>query len=172
VDRCDDCGFVYDLGRASDSGPEIVAGAGLVAELLMSGEGDEVRSRSGPATWSVLEYTCHVRDVLLVQRERILTTRRMERPSFHPMGRDERAVHDGYGDQCPVDVARQLRDAASLFANVLERLEPEDWERTLVYNYPNPSERSLKWVAVHTEHEVRHHLKDVLDQLDREESGI
>jgi hypothetical protein len=30
-----------------------------------------------------------------------------------------------------------------------------------MYNYPNPAERSLRWVAVHTAHEVRHHLLDI-----------
>ena len=65
----------------------------------------------------------------------------------------------------PVRVARQLTDAAHLFANVLARLAPEDWERSVMYNYPKLFERSLRWVAVHTVHEVRHHLLDVRRQL-------
>ena len=81
------------------------------------------------------------------------------------MGRDERVEHDGYKDQDPTDVARELRDAARLFANVLQRLAPEDWSRTVVYSYPKPWERSLRWVAVHTVHEVRHHTLDVNRQL-------
>ena len=58
------------------------------------------------------------------------------------MGRDERVEHDGYASQDPEDVARQLEDAAALFANVLARLEPADWERVLVYNYPERTERT------------------------------
>ncbi len=81
------------------------------------------------------------------------------------MGRDERVELDGYGEQRTSDVARQLSDAAHLFANVLSRLDPKDWDRTVIYNYPKPSERSLRWVAVHTLHEVRHHLLDVQRQL-------
>jgi hypothetical protein len=80
------------------------------------------------------------------------------------MGRDERVVHDGYAEQDPAAVARQARDAAALFANVLTRLGP-DWERTVAYNYPVRTERSLRWVAVHTVHEMRHHLLDVRRQL-------
>ena len=81
------------------------------------------------------------------------------------MGRDERVEHDGYAEQDPVDVARQLTDAARLFANVLARLGREEWERNVTYNYPARSERSLQWVAVHTVHEVQHHLRDVQSQL-------
>ncbi len=81
------------------------------------------------------------------------------------MGRDERAEHDGYSDQDPADVARQLGDAARLFANVLSRLEIDDWDRTVMYNYPGPAERPLAWVAVHTLHEIQHHIRDVRLQL-------
>jgi hypothetical protein len=81
------------------------------------------------------------------------------------MGRDERVDHDGYAEQDPGAVARQLADAADLFARVLARLDPEDWDRSVIYNYPTVSERSLRWVAVHTMHEVRHHLLDVRRQF-------
>ena len=77
--------------------------------------------------WSPLEYGCHVRDVLLVQRERVLAARRMDRPTFDPMGRDERVEHDGYAEQDPACVVVQLEEAAFLFANVLARLGPDDW---------------------------------------------
>jgi hypothetical protein len=81
------------------------------------------------------------------------------------MGREERVEHDGYAKQDPEDVARQLADAAQLLANVLSRLDVSDWERTVLYNYPAAAERSLRWVAVHTLHEVQHHTADVQWQL-------
>ena len=82
------------------------------------------------------------------------------------MGRDERVLHDGYATQDPTDVARQLGDAALMLGNVLRRLEPADWQRTVLYNFPVQSERTLRWVAVHTVHEVRHHLLDVRRQVE------
>ena len=164
VERCAECGFEYDLDEAPAAAAAIVDGVGELAATL-SDRGAEVRVRRDPQTWSPLEYGCHVRDVLLVQRERVLAARRMDRPSFDPMGRDERVEHDGYAEQHAGDVARQLTDAAHLFANDLSRLAPHDWDRTVMYNYPTRFERSLRWVAVHTVHEVRHHLLDVHGQL-------
>ena len=163
MDRCEACGFTYDLDQASAAGTGIVDAASELASVLSDGTTD-VRRRRDPATWSVLEYGCHVRDVLMVQRERVLAARRMDRPSFDPMGRDERVDHDGYAEQDPLDVARQLGDAARLFANDLARLDANEWDRTVMYNYPTTFERSLRWVAVHTVHEVRHHLLDVRRQ--------
>jgi hypothetical protein len=163
VFRCDGCGFEYDLDLAPTAAAAIVEAAGEVARLARTAA--EVAERRQAEVWSPLEYACHVRDVLLVQRERVLQARREEQPPFPPMGRDERVDHDGYREQDPRAVARQVEDAAALFANVLGRLGEGDWDRTLVYNYPSRRARSLRWVAVHTVHEVRHHLDDVRRQV-------
>jgi hypothetical protein len=165
VDRCGFCGYEYHLDRAVGASQGIVDGTAAIAERLISQNVERLRARPRPETWSPLEYGCHVRDVLLVQRERVLAARRTNRPTFDPMGRDERVEHDGYRVQQPGDVARQLRDAALMFTHVLGRLSPDEWSRTVTYNYPQRQERSLAWVAVHTEHEVLHHLRDIEMQL-------
>jgi hypothetical protein len=156
--RCETCGFAYDLDLADGAAERILAGVLELGDVVRSL--DEPARRPEPATWSPLEYLCHVRDVLLVQRERVLQARREDTPSFAPMGRDERVDHDGYAEQDPEDVIRQAADAASMFTNVLARLGEGDWERRVTYNFPTPMERLLRWVAVHTVHEVEHHLGD------------
>jgi hypothetical protein len=161
---CEECGFEYDLVKAPNAALSIVTGVAEFAALLSDSRAD-VRTRREPTQWSPLEYGCHLRDVLLVQRERVLTARRRDRPSFEPMGRDERVDHDGYAEQRPHDVARQLTVAAQLLAHVLGRLSPDDWGRSVMYNYPQRAERSLRWVALHTLHEVSHHLLDARRQL-------
>lgn len=158
---CAECGFVYDENDAGGAAGAISDGARAMARLLVEA-GDDAGTRPEPRTWSALEYGCHLRDVLLVQRERVLLARRsVESPRPAPMGRDERVEDDGYANQSPEDVARQLQDAARLLANVLERLDERTWTRTIIYSFPTLKERSLRWVAVHTVHEVRHHLLDV-----------
>jgi hypothetical protein len=165
MDHCEECGFDYDLAEALTAGPAIIDGVAELAALLSSGRAD-LRTRRLWDTWSPLEYGCHVRDVLLVQRERVLAARRVDRPMFDAMGRDERVEHDGYAEQDPVRVVRQLTEAAYLYANDLFRLAPEDWDRrSAMYNYPTRRERTLRWMAMHTLHEVRHHLLDVRRQL-------
>ena len=159
VERCDECGFTYDEDLAWSAGTAIVDEVHGIAEAIRTGD-ERVRVRPAPGTWSPLEYACHVRDVLLVQRERVLLARQVEDLSPVPMGRDVRAELDGYADQDPVDVVRQLGDAAAMFERVLDRLGA-DWDRTMTYNSPAPATRSLRWVAVHTLHEVVHHRRDI-----------
>ncbi|MGW0251961.1 DinB family protein [Nocardia goodfellowii] len=164
MDTCAHCGFVYDLSGATEVAAQARDHAVEFANLLDT-DSPNLRRRTQPQVWSPLEYACHMRDVLLVQRERALAARRWDTPEATPMGRDERVEHDGYADQQPADVGRQIRDAAQLFANVLDRLADEDWERTMIYSFPAREERSLRWLAVHTLHELRHHLLDMRTQL-------
>ncbi|WAC90874.1 DinB family protein [Mycobacterium sp. Aquia_213] len=164
TDECAQCGFVYDLGQAPTAGMAINERVGAAARILGSRDAD-LRSRRQPTVWSPLEYRCHLRDMLLVQRERVLAALRVDRPDCTAMGRDERVVHDGYADQEPADVARQLADAAMMFGNVLSRLSADDWNRTVVYHFPETTERSLRWLAVHTLHEAQHHLGDITRQV-------
>ena len=166
MDTCDGCGFTYNEDEAGAAASAIRIGTGELKDLVHALDGPTARTRPDADTWSPQEYACHVRDVLLVQRERVLQALREETPSFPPMGRDERVAHDGYASQNTRHVERQLLDAALMFTNVLDRLEPAQWERTLMYNYPRPWSRSLRWVAVHTLHEVRHHTADVRRQLE------
>jgi hypothetical protein len=164
TDQCLDWGFVYDLSQSGTVERDVRERVAEVVAILSDREAD-LRSRRHPDVWSPLEYGCHLRDMLLVQRERVLGARRMDRPDCPPSGRDERVIHDGYAEQQPEDVARQLADAAQLFSNVLARLAADDWERAVIYHYPETQERSLRWVAVHTLHEAQHHLLDIRRQV-------
>lgn len=164
MERCEECGFEYDESAFSTAAGRIRAGSADLAAAL-TGSGADAATRRQPGCWSPLEYACHVRDMLLVQRERLLAALRLDRPVCEPMGRDERVEFDGYAEQDPAGVARQLRDAAQLFGWDLDRLSSASWDRAVIYPYPHRAERSLRWLASHTEHEVTHHLLDVRRQL-------
>jgi DinB superfamily len=70
----------------------------------------------------------------------------------------------GMPSNSPWDVARQLADAAQL-SNVLARLAADDWDRAVIYHYPETRERALRWLAIHTLHEAQHHLHDIRCQI-------
>jgi hypothetical protein len=120
-----------------------------------------LRSRPQPDTWSALEYTCHVRDVLLVQRDRTVLAVVETNPGFARMSRDERVAVARYDAHPPPQVVGQLGMAAELCATVFEGLTPDQWCRPLIYNYPTPAPRDIAWLARNTVHEVEHHLGDI-----------
>lgn len=171
MERCEECGYEYDLDAAVRSGADISVAVAELVELMTAAERQTLAQRTRPDVWSPLQYACHVRDVLLAQRERVLLARRLNLPEAVPMGRDERVLHDGYAEQDPVEVAEELTVAVRLLVNTLERLDSADWERRIVYTWPERCERTLQWVAAHTLHEVHHHLLDVRRQLGDRRTG-
>ncbi len=163
---CDECGFDYDgvpdaevADRLRSFGRRYRAPLtrGLPGETL----DDLLRQRPAPEVWSALEYACHMRDVLAVQRDRIALALVEDRPTFVPMGRDERVVDDRYNEQDPIAVADALAANAETMAEACLALTDAEWDRTGIYGYPTPTERSLRWIARHTIHEGHHHLLDV-----------
>jgi S-DNA-T family DNA segregation ATPase FtsK/SpoIIIE len=173
VDRCEACAFLYD-----DLAPAAVP----AALLRLSGEYElrlapgaslgpdvehDLRLRAHPLSgvWSALEYACHVRDVLRVQRERVHQALHEDRPAVAPMGREERVERDRYNEQAPATVAIELRAAAASLAADLDALDATGWARPALYNWPTHQERTVTWVARHTVHEMEHHLRDIDDVL-------
>ena len=166
VERCDECGFVYESLETGEIGSTIRGLAQQVAsELVRPAVSGSIGTRPAPEIWSALEYGCHVRDVLLVQRERVLLALVEERPSFARMYRDERVSLAGYAGERPSDVADHLTLAADLFGRVIDGLTPEQLARTGIYNFPAPMDRDVAWLGRHTAHEATHHLGDVRSVL-------
>ncbi len=160
MDACAECGYAYGALPRPALAPAIVLGAAQHAPRLAAAQ-EALRHRPAPDVWSPLEYACHVRDVLVVQRERLLRTQSEQQPTFPPMDRVRRVVEDAYNEQDPARVAGELRSAAAALADVLGSLDEAAWARTGVYNFPAPSVRDVDWIARHTLHEVFHHLMDV-----------
>ncbi len=147
--------------------PGVLRGFAASYRGAIEGVDDEaVRARPAPGVWSALEYACHVRDLLLVQRERVVQAQVAERPSLAPMARDERVAICGYDAQPSREVLDQLEMAAGLLALALEAVGPEGWRRELLYNFPEPTARDVGWVGVHTVHECVHHLDDIERGID------
>ena len=172
MDHCNDCQFVYAsvampalFDRLRSFGPRY-RDVLLVSDCPTSRDA-ALRTRPEAGVWSALEYACHVRDVFLMQRERLYTALVEDKPSFVPMYRDERPTLARYNDQAPEDVVAQLTMAAHLLAQSFRMLAPAQLERLCIYNFPEPAERPLLWVGRHCVHEGEHHLHDVKEVLGR-----
>jgi hypothetical protein len=166
MDSCVPCGFRYD-DLTINKVPDTLRFLGTAYRLrLASGFRDArgeslLRRRPAPDVWSVLEYCCHVRDVLLAQRERLYLALVEDTPRFSSIYRDQRVLLAHYQDERLEDVAREVDMAAGLLARSFSTLDDAQWQRRCVYSYPAPTQRTVAWLARHTVHEGRHHLLDV-----------
>ena len=165
VGSCDECGFVYDDHVAPAVVNELASLGPRLASRLHRASGDAeheaaLRLRPAPGVWSALEYACHVRDVLIAQRERLLLALVEDCPGFAPIYREQRAVLARYAESDPAQVAAQVNVVAVLVADTFDGIDQTAWRRECIYNFPAPAKRSVAWLAAHTLHEGEHHLQD------------
>jgi S-DNA-T family DNA segregation ATPase FtsK/SpoIIIE len=164
--QCEECGYVYETVSPGDAIVAIRSYARRYRAPLTRGLPDEdlddvVRRKPAPDVWSALEYACHVRDVFAVQKSRIERMLVEDRPVFEPMRRDDTAVVLKYNEQDRDAVADAIAANAEALASTLETISPDDWTRTAIYPFPQPTERTLLWLTRHTVHEGTHHLLDI-----------
>ncbi|MGI5238053.1 DinB family protein [Dactylosporangium sp. CA-139066] len=159
MDHCDECGYGYEDVAAGEVPARLEAFAGRYAEALAGVE--DIRRRPADGVWSALEYTCHVRDVFAVQRERLELALRVDAPEFVPMGRDELVVSRAYNEQEPGRVVADLGANASMLAAAFGALDAAQLDRVGLYPWPEPVPRTLLWLGRHTVHEGEHHLMDI-----------
>ena len=166
MDRCDSCQFVYaDVDAKALPERFTSFGTRYRAVLLPPDQPAAwdgiLRTRPAEGVWSALEYACHVRDVFLVQRDRLYIALVEDKPVFAPMYRDHRVTLARYNEQDPEEVAVQLSTAARLIAQAFSALNLAQLQRLCIYNFPAPAERPLLWNGQHTVHEGEHHLRDI-----------
>jgi uncharacterized membrane protein len=118
--------------------------------------------RPAPYVWSVLEYSSHVRDVLLNQREGIIVALVEETPTKQKMYREVRVDLGMYAGESAAEVVRGLQLASELFVRTFGVLNAEQLSRTMTYA---GQVRTLAWIGAQAVHEVEHHLADVRTQL-------
>ena len=173
MDRCEECGYEYDeivRGAIPDA---LRALAVRYQAVLADTDATVLRAHPRAGVWSALEYACHMRDVLAVQRERVRLALVEDQPTFVSMRREERVVEERYNDQSPAQVAREVAGAAASLAQSLESLGDDGWQRTGIYNWPERRIRTVDWIGRHTIHEGEHHLQDIaqLVMTTRSETG-
>ena len=153
---CPDCGLDAGSLRTEDL-------AGLVrfftdpwAEVL--GRPDVTR-RPDAATWSALEYGCHVRDVCRLFDERTRLVLEQDAPVFANWDQDETALAERYADQDPSRVADELAAAAATWSATVAAVPDGSWDRPAVRS--NGSRFTVGGLVRYGLHDLAHHLRDV-----------
>jgi DNA segregation ATPase FtsK/SpoIIIE, S-DNA-T family len=161
VVACAECGYVYEELPVREIAGTLRSFGHKYGDALGGASAVAASKRPRRDVWSALEYACHVRDVFLVQRERVVLAQVEDRPSFVRMYRDERVPLCGYSTSSLETVVDQLRMAAELCGSVFAGLQESSWSRTFLYNWPSTDAHDLAWLGRHTVHEGVHHLMDV-----------
>ena len=153
---CPECGLESATIEGPDV-PDLVRGyARRWVDVLTR---PDVAVPPAPEVWSPLEYACHVRDVCRVMQRRAELMLAEENPTFENWDQDATAVAAWYGEQDPVDVARELTADADAIAAVFAAVAGDQWQRPGTRS--NGSEFTVETLARYFVHDVVHHLHDV-----------
>ncbi len=157
LDRaCPECGLdTRTVGRKGI--PSLVrANAAAWPAVLVR---PDVGERPRPGVWSPLEYSCHVRDVFRLFRERLALMLDQDDPLFANWDQDASALADRYGDQDAATVAEDLTTAAEAIAAAFEAVPDEAWSRT--GRRSDGARFTVETLGRYFVHDPEHHLFDV-----------
>jgi hypothetical protein len=158
---CSECGFDASAGPHVSVAGLTRANAGDWRRLL-----DDGRIRPGrpdDATWSSLEYTCHVRDVFRRYDERIALMQTAADPLFPNWDQDASAAEGRYESQQPARVVDELCAAAYALAARLDGMTAGEWRRR--GRRSDGASFTIESIARYMIHDPIHHLWDVSRQM-------
>jgi hypothetical protein len=160
--RCPECGF-----EASSLPRERIAAlvrSNAQAWLTILAEPAELLRQSlDDSRWSPLEYSCHVRDVFRIYRDRLVLMLTEDDPRYPNWDQDRSAVDDRYNDQDPAVVASQLSAAAEGLASAFESVDGDMWDRR--GSRSDGASFTVDSFGRYMIHDPVHHLDDVTVDL-------
>ncbi len=166
---CPECGLDFDTIKPLDTIRAVRSFPyryrSLIKELYQQEPDAEgiMRRRPNPETWSALEYTAHVADVLdkfAPTIRRIVVEDNPTIPSFDTEGRVDL---EAYNKLAVPEALSRLESSCSDVGMTLDCLGAEDWARTGQFPF---GERDALAMARNAVHEGSHHLRDIEHELE------
>ena len=153
---CPECGLDAKRLDVTATGDAVRANA---TQWLLALERPSVGQRPDPATWSVLEYACHVRDVFTLFDRRLHRMLDENDPLFDNWDQDAAAIEQRYHEQDPRTVAEELAAAAETTARSFDAVGADQWQRP--GRRSDGSAFSVESFARYFIHDPVHHLHDI-----------
>jgi DinB superfamily len=162
---CPQCGLEYDSISPQDAVQALRSYPRRYREVIgpFIDDDEVLRRRPDPSTWSALEYTAHVADILEAMTPQLTEIVQHDNPSItDPISPDSRAAERRYNDMEPREALDWLERSSTKAADTVANLTPDDFSRKASYPY---GERELIDVVRNMVHEGSHHLRDVENVL-------
>lgn len=162
---CPTCGPAVDAVPTRDLPAALVDAGQRWVEFITivcehPGGPELLGTRPASGTWSALEYSCHVRDVVALTTRNVELALLVDDPELHPVDGPAMLASGVYHAHDPRAVADDLAHAAAELAGLVQRHRPADLERT-----GSLDGRTVRCVELcrMAHHEARHHLADARD---------
>jgi hypothetical protein len=158
---CSECGLEYDSISPRDAAQALRSYPRRYRAVIGPFKDDEdvLRRQPDANTWSALEYTAHVADILEAMTPQLVEIAQKDNPRIDdPIEPDHRAAERRYNEMEPEAALEWLQRSASSAAETIDGLSASDFSRKATYPY---GERELIDVVRNMVHEGYHHLRDI-----------
>lgn len=115
--------------------------------------------RPAPGVWSPVEYACHVRDVHVLFRQRLMLMLTEDDPQFANWNQDDAAVEHRYREQSASGVLPELQANAEHIARDFAAVSGDQWGRT--GRRSDGAIFTVDTFARYYLHDIVHHIYDV-----------
>jgi hypothetical protein len=159
---CPECGFESATTDREQIGALVRENAAAWPEVLAR---PDVAVRPDDATWSPLEYACHVRDVFRIYDERLALMLAHDGVAFPNWDQDASAVDDAYNEQDPATVADELVAAGAALADSFDAVSGDQWDRRGLRS--DGAAFTVDTFGRYFVHDPVHHLWDVTREVSR-----
>jgi DinB superfamily len=157
---CKSCGIRYSQVTVEAALSSIyILPKQLRATLSRFSDDDALHVRPEAETWSVVEYVCHIRDVLAATTIRLHRTRTENHPVVDPMLNDLRADRFAYNRRSLLPLFDEVADMTDGLLREAARTSGSGWDRT--HCRYRGEDRSARWLVRQAMHEATHHLQDI-----------
>lgn len=165
---CPECGLSYEKISPADARLALRSFPRRYRQALAGAVDDDaergrIRRRPGPGTWSALEYTAHVADLVDATAGAVRRMFLETGPTIDFFDTEARVEADRYNEQGPAEVLERLGAACERLAAQLDVLDHAAWDRTATFPW---GERDVWTTVRNAVHEASHHLRDVQRVLD------
>jgi len=161
---CEVCGFTWNDVTFDEIPTRLEAAVSGFCDVLLT-SGENAGRRPSPERWSVLEYSAHLRDVLISLRDRIIAGALIDNAVGSPIYRDERVDRGFYQNDLASELVVELEVARRLLAKTFLALDQSDLARVFTYSPVSSMKVTIMWTLAQAVHESEHHLNDVKENL-------
>lgn len=133
------------------------AGPAQLRDAIRGMTPNQLSARPIADKWTTQEVVCHLADFEIINAERIQRTIAEENPTVfdaHPDPRAERLFYDRRDCEAELQLIESLR---RYHATILDALEPQQWQRTLVHSGDGPL--TLRQLVERTTVHIQHHVR-------------
>ena len=171
TDRCPQCGKHPAAMERASLGGQLIESAGAWRTFLLGADDASLRTSPGPGIFSPIQYGAHVRDIQGVYGDRILLMLEQDNPVF-PQFNPEEEEWENFNRLEADSLADGIEAQARRLAGILERLQPQDWDRTMTRDGGRDGvhQFTVAGLASYAVHESHHHLLDANGTLQPEQT--